>query len=66
MATEQRPDGRTPNRVFRVETTAWETFERACKAEGISRSDALRQFIYAKNSAYEREQRRIARESGRP
>jgi len=62
MASE-RADGRTPNRVFRLDTETWEAFERSCESKGISRSDAIRQFIKADVAAYEREQRRIARES---
>jgi metal-responsive CopG/Arc/MetJ family transcriptional regulator len=65
MASE-RADGRTPNRVFRLDTETWEAFERSCEAKGISRSDAIRQFIKADVAAYEREQRRIARESAAP
>lgn len=63
MASE-RADGRTPNRVFRLDTETWEDYEAACAAEGISRSDDLRMHIKAKVAAFKREQRRIARESG--
>lgn len=59
----ERADGRTPNRVFRLDTETWEAFGRACDAKGISRSDALRMFIKAEVAAFEREQRRVARES---
>jgi hypothetical protein len=51
------------NRVFRLDTETWEAFGRACEARGISRSDALRLHIKAEVAAFEREQRRIARES---
>lgn len=58
-----RGDGKTPNRVVRIDTETWDAYARVCEARGISRADDLRMYIKRQIADYEREQRRIARET---
>jgi len=50
-------------RAFRMPDALWESFGKACKAMGTTRSDELRRHMTQVVAAYEREQRRVARES---
>lgn len=59
----QRADGKTPNRVVRIDNDTWSAYARVCEARGISRADDLRMYIKRQIAEFEREQRRIARES---
>lgn len=58
-----RADGKTPNRVVRIDDETWAAYDRVCAARGISRADAIRQNIKREIAEFEREQRRIARET---
>jgi hypothetical protein len=49
--------------AIRVSGALWKAFGEVCKAKESSRSVELRRFMAAEVAAYEREQRRIARES---
>lgn len=60
MPTED--DAAMSNRAFRVPDALWEAFGVACKAMATTRSDELRRHMQSTVAAYEREQRRIARE----
>lgn len=62
MPTED--DAAMSNHAFRVPDALWKAFGDACKAKGTSRSDDLRRYMTAEVAAYERDQRRLARESG--
>jgi hypothetical protein len=57
-----RADGKTPNRVVRIDDETWDAYARVCDARGISRADAIRQSIKREIAEFEREERRIARE----
>jgi hypothetical protein len=54
------------NRAFRVSDDLWERYGLACKRLATTRSDELRRHMMAVVAVDEREQRRIARESGAP
>jgi len=56
--------GNTPNRVIRVSDEDWAAYGEAVTAMGSTRSDDMRRHIKATIAAHQREQRRIARESG--
>lgn len=56
-------DSAMSNRAFRVPDALWESYGRACKALGTTRSDELRRHMVAVVGAFERKQRQIARES---
>jgi hypothetical protein len=58
-----RGDGKTPNRVVRIDDETWAAYARVCEARGISRADAIRLNIKREIADFEREQRRAARES---
>jgi hypothetical protein len=58
-----RGDGKTPNRVVRIDDATWEAYALVCEARGISRADAIRQNIKREIAEFEREQRRVARET---
>ena len=49
--------------VFRCDDKTWTEFGRACKAIGLGRASAIRMHIIKSVEEFEREQRRIARES---
>ena len=48
--------------AIRVPDALWKRFGDVCKAKGASRSTKLREYMVAEVAAYDREQRRIARE----
>jgi hypothetical protein len=56
-------DGRTPNRVVRIDDETWTAYGRVCEAKGISRSDDIRMHIKSAIAAHERRQRTAAVES---
>lgn len=58
-----RGDGKTPNRVVRIDDETWAAYAQVCEARGISRADAIRLSIKREIAEFEREQRRIARET---
>ena len=58
-----RQEGKTPQRVVRVSDDLWERYGAACEAMGTSRSDDLRVHMSMVAANYEREQRKIARET---
>ena len=62
MAT--RADGKTPNRVIRIDDETWAEYARVCEARGISRSDAVRLNIKREIAEFQEQERRIARQSG--
>jgi hypothetical protein len=55
-----RADGKTPQRVVRIDDETWEEFGLACEALGHSRSDEFRTHAKAVIAAWKREQRREA------
>jgi hypothetical protein len=57
-----RADGKTPNRVIRIDDETWAAYLRVCDARGISRSDAIRMNIKREIAEFERDERRAARE----
>jgi hypothetical protein len=61
-----RADGKTPNRVVRIDDETWADFGLACEALGTNRSDELRRHVKAVIAAWKREQRQIAREAAAP
>ena len=63
MAERQRGTGNTPNRVIRISDEDWTAYDEACAAMGSTRADDIRRHIKATIAAYERDRRRIARES---
>lgn len=62
-AMAPRGDGKTPNRVVRIDDETWAAYARVCEDRGISRADDLRMYIRRQIAEFEREQRRIAREA---
>jgi hypothetical protein len=53
-------DTHMTNRVFRSEDDLWEDYEKACAAEGVSRSDDLRAHLRRKVRAWKRRQAKAA------
>lgn len=60
-----RSDGKTPNRVVRIDDETWAAYARVCEARGISRSDAIRLSIKREIAEFEREQDRKQRREAR-
>ena len=48
------------NRVFRTEDGLWDDYEKACDAQGVSRSDDLRAHMLRKVRAWKRRQAKAA------
>jgi hypothetical protein len=58
-----RADGKTPQRVVRIDDETWAEYGLACAALGISRSDDLRMRAKERIAEWKREQRREARDA---
>lgn len=58
-----RADGRTPNRVVRIDDKTWEEFGLACDELGTNRSDEIRRHVKAVIATWKREQRQLARDA---
>jgi len=58
-----RADGKTPQRVVRIDDETWAEYGLACAALGISRSDDLRMRAKERIAEWKRNQRREARDT---
>ena len=56
-----RADGKTPQRVVRIDDVTWAEYGLACEALGISRSDDIRMRAKERIAEWKRNQRREAR-----
>lgn len=55
-----RSDGKTPNRVVRIDDATWAEYGLACEALGISRADDIRMRAKERIAEWKRNQRREA------